>query len=139
MIDIAGLLIQHEGLRLKPYTDTEGKLTIGVGRNLTDVGISKSEAMLLLHHDIERTQTGLDSKIPWWRSMSPERQLVFVDMAFNLGLAGFLEFKVMLELCREGHYDAASVAGLDSKWATQVGARATQMMRVLKDGIWLPS
>src|SRR4051812_27390106 len=32
-------LIIDEGLKLSPYTDTVGKLTIGVGRNLTDVGI----------------------------------------------------------------------------------------------------
>ena len=37
-------LILHEGLRLKPYRDTVGKLTIGVGRNLDDVGITRAEA-----------------------------------------------------------------------------------------------
>ena len=27
-------LLRHEGLRLKPYRCTAGKLTIGIGRNL---------------------------------------------------------------------------------------------------------
>ena len=42
------LLIRHERLRLKPYTDTVGKLTIGVGRNLTDMGLTQDEVLLLL-------------------------------------------------------------------------------------------
>ena len=45
-------LIADEGLRLKPYTDTVGKITIGIGRNLTDVGISKEEAYALCDTDI---------------------------------------------------------------------------------------
>jgi len=42
------LLVHHEGLRLKPYLDTSGKWTIGVGRNLSDSGISEEEAFYLL-------------------------------------------------------------------------------------------
>ncbi|MDY0127369.1 MAG: hypothetical protein RBR69_04500 [Candidatus Cloacimonadaceae bacterium] len=37
-------LVRHEGLRLKPYRCTAGKLTIGIGRNLNDCGITQSEA-----------------------------------------------------------------------------------------------
>jgi lysozyme len=32
-------LIDDEDIRLKPYRDTVGKLTIGIGRNLYDRGI----------------------------------------------------------------------------------------------------
>lgn len=46
------MLIRHEGLKLKPYRDTVGKLTIGAGRNLNDLGISEREAMFLLDNDI---------------------------------------------------------------------------------------
>src|SRR6185295_16515138 len=133
---INDLLIRHEGLRLKPYKDIVGKMTIGVGRNLDDVGVSKGEALYLLNNDIERVSGDLDSKMPWWRSMSVARQFVFQDMCFNLGLQGFLGFTTFLELCRIGHYDAAAVAGLDSRWAQQVGVRATQMMTLLKTGSW---
>lgn len=132
---INDLLIQHEGLRLKPYTDTRGILTIGVGRNLDSVGISKNEALYLLQNDIDRVSLALDGAIPWWRLMDPVRQLVFLDMAFNLGVASFLGFKVTLELCRQGHYDAASVEGLRSAWAEQVGARAVQLMGMLRTGL----
>ena len=34
MYRIKEQLVRHEGLRLKPYRCTAGKLTIGIGRNL---------------------------------------------------------------------------------------------------------
>ena len=46
------MLIRHEGLKLKPYLCTAGKLTIGVGRNIQDRGITYQEAMMLLENDI---------------------------------------------------------------------------------------
>ena len=47
-------LMDDEGLCLRPYRDTEGKLTIGVGRNLErgGGGISEEEADYLIENDI---------------------------------------------------------------------------------------
>ena len=42
---LAEQLKVHEGLRLKPYKDTVGKWTIGIGRNLEDKGITEQEAL----------------------------------------------------------------------------------------------
>ena len=58
MESMIGMLKRHEGLRLKPYQDTIGKLTIGYGRNLDDRGISKEEAEYLLRNDISRVKIG---------------------------------------------------------------------------------
>ena len=41
---VAHLIKKHEGLSLKPYKCTAGKLTIGYGRNIEDKGISQEEA-----------------------------------------------------------------------------------------------
>ena len=49
-------LIIDEGIKLKPYTDSVGKLTIGVGRNLNDVGISEDEARFLLGNENAQPQ-----------------------------------------------------------------------------------
>ena len=40
---IEDLLILHEGVRRKPYLDTVGELTIGVGRNLDAMGLEENE------------------------------------------------------------------------------------------------
>jgi lysozyme len=59
-MDLIEQLRRDEGVRLHPYTDTVGKLTIGVGRNLADMGISDAEATVLLQNDIDRTTVELN-------------------------------------------------------------------------------
>lgn len=131
---IEDLLIYHEGLRLKPYTDIGNKLTIGVGRNLEDSGISKEEAMMLLHNDIKRVSAQLDENIPWWRSLSDTRQKVLISMAFNLGLTGLLGFHDMLSSLQEGDYSTAATHMLNSRWASQVGNRAMELAYMMENG-----
>ena len=53
-------LKRHEGLKLKPYKCTADKLTIGVGRNLEDVGISEEEAEMLLQNCLLYTSDAAD-------------------------------------------------------------------------------
>ena len=70
-----------EGLRLKPYRDTVGKLTIGIGRNLDDVGISEAEAEYLLSNDLDRTISDLDKYMLWWQTLDTPRRRVILNMA----------------------------------------------------------
>jgi lysozyme len=117
-----------------PYTDTVGKLTIGVGRCLDDVGISPEEAQMLLDSDIERAISNLNTGIPWWSTLDEVRQRVLVNMCFNLGIQGLLRFKNTLALVRAGKYEEASVAMLQSIWAGQVGKRAVRLAHSMKTG-----
>jgi len=130
---LVDMLIRHEGLRLKPYTDTVGKMTVGVGRNLTDVGISKQEAMYLLHDDIQRVQAELAQQ-PWFSGLNEARQMALTDMAFNLGLQGLLGFKKAIEALQGGDFQAAATEMLNSKWAGQVGARAQELANIVRTG-----
>lgn len=57
-------LVIDEGLRLRPYRDSVGKLTIGCGRNLDDVGITAAEAMMLLDNDVSRVERELVARLP---------------------------------------------------------------------------
>lgn len=129
-------LVRDEGLRLKPYRDTVGKLTIGVGRNLEDVGISHEEAMLLLDHDIARAEADVNVHLPWSRQLGEPRRAVLVNMAFNLGIGGLLRFQRALAAMQQGNYDLAAREMLDSRWAEQVGARATRLARQMREGEW---
>jgi lysozyme len=128
------LLIQHEGLQLRPYMDASNKLTIGVGRNLDDTGITRDEALLLLHNDIDRITQQLDVSLPWWRSLSVTRQNVLISMAFNLGVQGLLGFTRMLSYLQDGDYSGAAEEMLSSKWATQVGNRAVELAGMMENG-----
>ena len=125
-------LIRDEGLRLRLYKDTVGKITIGIGRNLDDVGISKDEAYLMLDNDIQRTSDSLDKNLPWWKTLDEVRQRVILNMAYNLGINSLLGFKNTLAAIQAGRYNDAADGMLASKWATQVGARATRLADMMR-------
>lgn len=112
-------LLRHEGLRLHPYADTGGALTIGVGRNLTAVGISHEEAMSLLEHDMAACLADL-STFPWFAGLTEGRQLALLDLRFNLGPAGFRTFKKMIAAIERSDWGAAAAELQSSRWATQV-------------------
>jgi len=120
-------LERDEGVRLKPYLDTVGKTTIGVGRNLTDNGITAAEARVLLQNDLFRVANELDRVAPWWREMSQLRQNALVNMAFNLGMPRLLTFKKMMLALENGNFETAWAEAMGSKWAAQVGERANRI------------
>lgn len=126
-------LILHEGLRLKPYKCPAGHLTIGVGRNLETKGISREEALFLLRNDIAEAERAL-SRYEWYTKLDPIRQKVLIDMCFNLGLAGLLQFRRMITALISGDYETAADEMLASKWAKQVGARAQRLARMMRTG-----
>jgi lysozyme len=127
-------LRRDEGVKLKPYRDTVGKLTLGVGRNLDDVGISDDEASALLSNDIDRACRALDLNLSWWRNLDSVRQRVLVNMCFNLGIVALLGFKDTLAAVQSGNWQAAHDGMLASKWAQQVGARATRLALMMFTG-----
>ena len=124
-----------EGERLKPYKDSEGKLTIGVGRCLDTRGIRKSEQEFMLENDV--TDAMLDAgKLPGWHALSDVRQRVLAEMCFQLGLGGVQAFKKMLAAIVDGNFAQAADEMLDSQWASQTPGRAhrlSQMMRTNQD------
>ena len=124
----------HEGERLKVYKCTAGKLTIGVGRNLEDRGISVEESNMLLDNDLAAFQVELLRKLPWVADLDDVRQRVLIDMAFNLGISGLLTFKNTLAAIKRGDYEKAAPMMLDSKWATQVGKRAERLSTMMLTG-----
>jgi lysozyme len=127
-------LVQHEGLRLKPYTDTVGKLTIGVGRNLTDDGITECEARTMLDNDINTAFKFCQSRIACFGALNDVRQNVLVEMAFNLGGPKLLQFTQMLAALERADFAEASKQMLDSAWAKEVGDRAQELAKLMKDG-----
>lgn len=125
-------LRRDEGIRRKPYVDTVGKVSIGVGRNLTDIGLSSAEIEVLLDNDLDAAETDLDRNIKWWRDMPEPASRALANMAFNMGWPRLSQFKDMLSHLRVHAYDRAADAALDSKWAGQVGERATRIATLFR-------
>lgn len=118
-----------EGFRSRPYRCTAGKLTIGYGRNIEDVGITENEALFMLREDIKKTKKELYDKLPFFESLSDSRQEALINMAFNLGVNGLLKFKKTLDYISKGQFVEASKEVLNSKWANQVGKRAERISK----------
>ena len=122
-------LIKHEGLKLKPYHCPAGKLTIGVGRNLEDKGISQKEAVFLLKNDIDECIADLEGLFKEKFDSFPEKvKMVLIDMRFNLCATGFRSFRKMIKAVEESDFDKASKEMKDSNWYSQVGKRAETLV-----------
>tara|TARA_Y100000034_G_scaffold136483_1_gene213187 strand:+ start:237 stop:722 length:486 start_codon:yes stop_codon:yes gene_type:complete len=154
---LKAMLIKHEGVRYEVYRCTAGKLTIGVGRNLDDVGLSEdekrfllqypprdltytnlhlnmSEVTYLLENDINRVIDDLNAKIPEWFTYPENIQLALADMCFNLGITGLLKFKKMIAAMREGDFDSAADEAMDSRWYKQVKSRGVTIVGMIREG-----
>ena len=123
-------LIRHEGIELKPYRCTAGKLTIGVGRNLEDKGLSHSEALYLLHNDIDECVIDLQ-RIFDLRNLPDAVRRVLIDMRFNLGARGFRGFKKMINAVKAKDFHLASLEMMDSNWFIQTGARSIELVKLM--------
>ena len=136
-MNIQEMLIIDEGLRLKPYECTAGKITIGVGRNLDDKGISRHEAMLMLNSDIEEFRSALanDPEVgEIFQAQDDIRKQALINMAFNMGLGSLKGFKNMWRALRLKDYKEAAIQAADSRWYNQVKSRGARICDVLENG-----
>jgi len=135
-MDIKEYIKENEGLRLFPYKCSAGKQTIGYGRNLKDVGISKKEAEFLLINDIGRCFESLTAifGIGIFYDLSYNRKRVLVDMIFNLGRTRFLGFKKMIQAVKNGDFIEAANQILDSRYAEQLPNRSKRNADILREG-----
>ena len=125
--DLLALIEAHEGCKLKPYVCPAGKLTIGIGRNIEDNGISRLEAEYLLHNDLVRVVKELRAAFPWYDELTERRKHALIDMCFNMGITTLKTFKRTLAAMERGDWQAAKNYALESKWARQVGGRAIKV------------
>lgn len=126
-------LIQDEGIRLKPYTDTTGHITIGVGRNLTDNGITKEECDMMLTHDAMECIRQVRHEFLFYDSLNNAQKRVIVNLCFNLGLSGLKKFERFLKALQSQDIDTACRAlkykenGELSLYYRQVGKRVDRL------------
>lgn len=127
-------LSRDEGRRTHPYLDTANRLSIGVGRNLTDRGVSEAEIDLMLAHDIESAESDLDKNLTWWRGLDPVRQRAMLNLCFNMGWPTFSQFPRFFSAMYQQRWADAAVELSTSKWASEVGARATRIIGMITTG-----
>jgi lysozyme len=125
-------LIEHEGLRLKPYPDEFGLITIGIGRCLDKKGITKEEAFYLFENDIDDCLRDVTKNIKFFSSLDDIRQEVIVEMCFQLGIGGLLGFEKFLYQLERKNYSDAAREMLNSMWAKQTPGRAKELSQIIE-------
>tara|TARA_R100001126_G_scaffold79250_1_gene47672 strand:+ start:132 stop:542 length:411 start_codon:yes stop_codon:yes gene_type:complete len=126
-------LLYHEGIRLKPYRCSADKLTIGIGRNIEDVGITEEEAFYLLNNDIKKVVEQCQRNFEWFDGLNDLRKEAIVNLVFNMGFGKFLQFKKTIKHIENEEFELAGAELLDSRYARQVGQRAIDVANQLAD------
>jgi lysozyme len=137
-------LVRDEGVRLQLYKDSRGIWTIGVGHNVEanplpfDVsrGITLEQAAKILDDDVARVSAKLFADLPWLANLDLVRQGVFLNMSFNMGVGGVLEFHHDLADTQAGNYAQAAADMKASAWYSQVGERAQRLCQQMISGDW---
>lgn len=135
---LRGMLKLHEGVVPWAYQDSLGYWTIYCG-HLIDKRkggrIPDHIGEALLDYDIDVHRKELILQLPWVAELDDVRQAAMIDMYFNLR-GNLLGFRETLRLIQAKAWSAAADAMLDSKWATQVGDRATELSAMIRTGKW---
>jgi len=135
MEELKKRLREKEGLRLKPYQDDTGNLTIGYGHNLSANGISWAVAARLLEEDVYHASDhyfSLPKEIQ--EQLNHARRRVIVELIFWLGFKGLLHFEMMLAAIKDGDFEKAADELMDSKIGKMYTTRTKELADALRAG-----
>lgn len=130
-----------EGLRLTAYQDSTGIWTIGYGQTGTGItkGVTWSQAqadgaILARIHWIE---TQLSNNLAYFNKLSPVRQDVLINIAYNIGVGGLLKWTITLAAASRGEISAVAEDIRTNKvWKSEVGDRVDRCADAYEKGEW---
>ncbi|WP_318367118.1 glycoside hydrolase family protein [Enterobacter sp.] len=146
MSQIIPILNHEEGYREKPYIDTEGYPTVGIGIKIGPKGASLSNYTFTVPRAVGDVwaQVFVDNVTRECRSnpsinaamqkCNPARQDILISMAYQMGVAGLAGFKNTLALIAAGKFTEAANGMLSSKWSRQTPNRAQRHAEVMRTG-----
>lgn len=120
----------------KIYTDTVGKVSGGIGRNLTDRGFSDDEIDLMYANDIKMAEKDARALVPGFDLLNDVRQEVVMNMSFNMGYTRLSGFKRFISALNSSDFDGAADEMRTSKWYGQVGQRGVRLVNAMRMGTW---
>tara|TARA_R100000781_G_C4011847_1_gene103952 strand:+ start:145 stop:603 length:459 start_codon:yes stop_codon:yes gene_type:complete len=144
MIDkLAEILTVDEGKRtlcyddatgetIKPGTTVQGNITIGIGRDIQNFGLSEDEIQMLLKNDIKRVIEEARN-FSFYQELNQTRKIVILSMLFNLGLTRFNKFVKFKKAVQAKSYDVAAMEMRDSLYYRQLSHRVEKL------AVWMDS
>jgi lysozyme len=133
--EITVQLTRDEGKRSIMYIDSVGTPTIGIGHNLQN-SISDAAINQIFNDDLTIAENNIQKFLPWTASLDDVRYGVLVNLSFNIGIEGLLEFKLMLLALQRADYNEAANQLLNSAYAHEVGDRAQRLAIQFQTGVW---
>ena len=127
-------LIVHEGRKNNAYIDTVGKITVGVGYNLSDRELPDWIIDWLLDMTMTEAIETAEAFIKNFEELSDNRKAVLANMAFNLGSNRFRGFKKLKKAVESNQFDLAAQEMINSHWYRQVGNRGVYLADKMKTG-----
>jgi lysozyme len=146
----------NEGKRNVVYNDSLGIPTIGVGFNLrrsdapasiSALGLNFNDVLSgkqsltdgqinsLLDADIETAENSTARRLFLnFDTIDPDRQVILVDLSFNLGYTRLSGFKNAVAAINAGQWDTAADELKDSNWYRQVGNRGVRNVETIRTG-----
>ena len=144
--EIKKMIFFDEGVRLDVYLCPAKKLTVGAGHNIEadparhilhslKLGdkITPEQAQALYEYDINRVINNLVTKIPGYSTFQEKYKIVLINMAFNLGINGLLQFKNMLQAMRTDNDIQVIQEIKNSKYYKDVTNRANRMISIINN------
>ena len=141
MISLTPLLLslnKEERRKYQAYHDSLGILTIGVGFNIDPNhggGLDDEEIDFVLQHRVGKAERVCET-YPWFSTLSETRQLVIIDLVFNMGAHTFSTFEIAIGYLAAGNFSGAANAFRNSLWDHQVGVRAERLTRIMETDVW---
>jgi lysozyme len=136
MDDIKQMIIRHEGMKNKPYVDSTGNWTVGVGHLIgkslpADMNreFSQEEIMGMFEQDFAK-HYGIARQTPGWDKANESGKGAMVDLAFNMGQWWFKFPNTAMKLM-SGDFPGAAAGLQDSAWFKQVGNRGAEIVALM--------
>lgn len=139
-MNLAEMLEDEEARVRHAYLDSEGYLTIGIGRLIDKKkggGLSDDEIDYLLANDIRNKTREVLKALPWVADLDEVRRNVLIAMSFQMGTDGLLKFVNTLAMVKAERYDSAAKGMLNSLWARQTPKRAVRMAEMMRTGVYI--
>jgi len=99
-----------------------------------DREITDQEVQELFDYDFRAAVGDARRVVPCFDELSDDRQMVLVDMAFQMGRMGLAGFRKMIRAIAKGDFVLAAAEILDSKYYLQTPGRARKNAETMLEG-----
>lgn len=139
---VMDMIKRHEGVRTRPYKDSLGLWTVGVGHLIGDGKslppeynreLSMDEVDALFAKDYQHHKEAA-TKIPGYNNLNNTGKAALTDLTFNMGPTWYKKWPSFTKSLSSGDAEGAASSLRDSKWYTQVGNRASEIVAMIAQG-----